>query len=415
MGLLRGGVPVAYEVARALGAPLDVWVVRKLGAPLQPELTLGAVAEGGEVLLDEATVTIVGVPKAELDALVARKMAEVEALCRRYRGEGEGPLVSGRTVIVVDDGVATGGTVRAAVRALRRREPKKIVVATPLAPEDVIASLRNEADDVVCVSPLRGLQAISMWYEDFSPKSDADIARLLEKARAELAGERARQIEERSIAIDAGGVALNGDLVAPRGARALVLFAHGSGSNRRSPRNRLVAERLRRAGFGTLLFDLLTPHEVAVDQVEARFRFNIPLLAGRLVAATDWACAQPELRGLRLGYFGAGTGAAAALVAAAERASVVGAVVSRAGRPNLAGHALHLVGAPTLLIVGRLDAEALRLNRKALALMTAPKQLVVIPGATRRFEEPGALERVADLAADWFTRHLVTTRAQPHP
>jgi dienelactone hydrolase len=211
----------------------------------------------------------------------------------------------------------------------------------------------------------------------------------------------------RPVRIPIGPVTLDGDLDIPAGARGVVLFAHGSGSSRQSPRNRYVARVLRDAGLATLLMDLLTGEEEVADLETGLLRFDIGLLAERVVAATDWLGRTPETADMRIGYFGASTGAAAALVAAAVRPERVGAVVSRGGRPDLAGSALPRVHAPTLLIVGGLDGPVIGLNRQALAQLGAvEKQLVIIPGATHLFGEPGALEEVARLAADWLTRHL---------
>jgi pimeloyl-ACP methyl ester carboxylesterase len=198
---------------------------------------------------------------------------------------------------------------------------------------------------------------------------------------------------------------LEGDLVLPEAASGIVLFAHGSGSSRHSPRNRQVAASLNQAQLGTLLVDLLTPAEERLDLVTAEHRFDINLLARRLVGAIDWLRHGPA-ESLPIGLFGASTGAAAALVAAAARPEDVGAVVSRGGRPDLAGPALPRVRAPTLLIVGGADPVVLELNEQAFELLQTEKQLVVIPGATHLFEEPGALQEVARLAADWFTKHL---------
>lgn len=210
----------------------------------------------------------------------------------------------------------------------------------------------------------------------------------------------------RDVRVPIDGLTLDGDLVVPTGATGLVLFAHGSGSSRHSPRNRAVARALQLHGLATLLFDLLTPAEEREDEITRELRFDIPLLAARLAGATDWITHRSPGRRLPVGYFGASTGAAAALVAAAARAHVVRAVVSRGGRPDLAGPALDTVRAPTLLIVGGRDAPVLALNRQALRRLQAPKRLVEIPGATHLFEEPGALTAVAELAADWFARHL---------
>jgi putative phosphoribosyl transferase len=209
---------------------------------------------------------------------------------------------------------------------------------------------------------------------------------------------------ERLVTITAGRHTLEASLVLPPAATAVVLFAHGSGSSRYSPRNRYVAEALNRAGLGTLLFDLLTQEEEAGDTTA--LRFDIALLAARLARATEWVGSQADTRALSIGYFGASTGAAAALIAAAERPGLVRAVVSRGGRPDLAGDALERVQAPTLLIVGGMDHQVLELNRRARRRLRAESQIAVVPGATHLFEEPGALEQVAGLAAGWFTRHL---------
>ena len=215
-----------------------------------------------------------------------------------------------------------------------------------------------------------------------------------------------RREGEETVTMPVGRVTLNGNLSVPAGAQGLVLFAHGSGSSRLSQRNRFVAEALRRKGLGTLLFDLLTADEELEDEIDAHLRFDIPLLAARLVAVTTWANAQEPASRISIGYFGASTGAAAALIAAAELPDTIGAVVSRGGRPDLAGESLAEVRSPTLLIVGGDDVAVLEMNREALRSIRAPKELAIVPGATHLFEEPGALEEVARLAADWFTRHL---------
>jgi len=206
------------------------------------------------------------------------------------------------------------------------------------------------------------------------------------------------------VSIQAGAVRLTGVLRVPPQASAVVLFAHGSGSSRLSPRNRFVAERLEQARLGTLLFDLLTSEEERLDAVTAELRFDVALLTARLVSATEWTLRRPRLQGLPIGFFGASTGAAAALAAAA-RLAPVRAVVSRGGRPDLAGPALAQVRAPTLLIVGGNDPQVLALNQEALRQLHCEARLSVVPGATHLFVEPGALEQVASLAATWFTQH----------
>jgi putative phosphoribosyl transferase len=217
--------------------------------------------------------------------------------------------------------------------------------------------------------------------------------------------------EESIVRIPVDDVELEGNLSLPTGARGIVLFAHGSGSSRHSPRNRYVADLLNHAGLATLLVDLLTADEEALDRRTARLRFDIGLLAERLVDITDWLSNASNTRHLRLGYFGASTGAAAVLVAAAERPDHVGAVVSRGGRPDLAGPALPMVRAPTLLTVGGEDPDVLELNRQAFALLRSEKRLVVIPGAGHLFEEPGTLDLVARYALGWFEQYLVLEEA----
>ncbi len=219
-------------------------------------------------------------------------------------------------------------------------------------------------------------------------------------------GDESGSAGQRSVSVPVGAAALKGNLAVPARAKGVALFAHGSGSSRHSPRNRYVAGVLQEAGLATLLVDLLTPEEEQVDARTAHLRFDIGMLAGRLVKITDWLNGQPETQELRVGYFGASTGGGAALVAAAQRPQVVGAVVSRGGRPDLAGAGLPNVQAPTLLIVGGNDPVVIELNKGALGQLRAEAELVIVPGASHLFEEPGTLEEVARLAGDWFLRYL---------
>jgi putative phosphoribosyl transferase len=301
-------------------------------------------------------------------------------------------------VILVDDGLATGVTARAAVESLRRLGPRRLILAAPVCAAQTAELLGPEVDELVCLEAPSDLGAIGFWYLDFSQTSDEEVIELLERAR--------QRGEERAVRIPVGPAELQGNLDVPEDAKGVVLFAHGSGSGRYSPRNRYVARALKERGLATLLIDLLTPDEEEVDLRTGRLRFDIGLLAQRLAGATDWLRQEPDTRDIRIGYFGASTGAGAALVAAAERPREVGAVVSRGGRPDLAGDTLPLVEAPTLLIVGGDDERVLRMNEEALARLRAEKRLEIIPGAGHLFEEPGALEEVARLAADWFTRYL---------
>ncbi|MFF3908904.1 phosphoribosyltransferase family protein [Streptomyces sp. NPDC001848] len=396
LGLPRGGVPVAAEVAEALGAPLDVCLVRKLGVPFQPELGMGAIGEDGVRVINDAVVREARVTPEELAQVEEREREVLELRARRYRGGRSPAPVEGRTVVVVDDGVATGSTARAACRIARARGAARIVLAVPVAPHDWTERLADEADELVCLDTPRIFFAVGQFYADFAQVDDAEVAACLQRA----AGHRGTVDQEVEVA--AGAVGLGGRLTVPEDPTGIVVFAHGSGSSRHSPRNRFVAEGLNRAGLGTLLFDLLTEDEER-DRANV---FDTGLLARRLADTTAWLRTRPETEGLAVGYFGASTGAAAALWAAAEPGTRIAAVVSRGGRPDLAGARLPEVTAPTLLVVGGADPLVLDLNRQAQARLRCENHLAVVPGATHLFEEPGALEAVTDLARDWFTDHM---------
>ncbi|MEW2583831.1 phosphoribosyltransferase family protein [Streptomyces virginiae] len=397
LGLPRGGVPVAFPVARALGAPLDVIVVRKLGVPSHRELGFGAIGEGGVRVISEDIVRIGRVTREDLATVEHAEEAELARQARRFRGDRPRVALGGRTVIVVDDGIATGATAAAACEVVRAQGAARVVLAVPVAPPDAVARLRGAADEVVCLSSPPSFRAVGEWYRDFSQTADEEVVSLLAGAAAGPAPGRAAPPAV-AVEVDAGGLPLAGDLALPEGAGAVVMFAHGSGSSRRSPRNRAVAADLNRAGLGTLLFDLLTPAEEA-DRANV---FDIEALAGRLTDATGWLRRRARLP---IGYFGASTGAAAALWAASADADI-GAVVSRGGRPDLAGPRLADVRAPTLLVVGGDDTTVLDLNRRAQRELRCENRLEVVEGATHLFEEPGALEEVAGLARAWFARHL---------
>ncbi len=400
IALPRGGVPVGREIADALGAPLEVLAVRKLGAPSHPEYGIGAVAEDGTGVVDNASARALDVSQAELSAIVDRESAELRRRVERYRGDRPATPVTGRTVVVVDDGAATGLTDLAAIRALRaQRRAARIVLALPVAARESLDMLGRSADDIVCLATPAPFVSVGSWYQDFAPVSDAEVVALLGGAPA-----AANTAEDRVVDIElaAGRTLLAGRLSVPAGTGGLVIFAHGSGSGRLSPRNVEVARRLGERGLATLLFDLLTEAEAA----RRANVFDIDLLAERLLGATRWCQDRPELAGRPVGYFGASTGAAAALVAAAEAGGEIGAVVSRGGRPDLAAGRLGAVTAATLLIVGGEDREVLRLNREAAGDLRCTSELVIVRGAGHLFEEPGALEVVATLAGDWFQQYL---------
>jgi predicted phosphoribosyltransferase/dienelactone hydrolase len=423
IGLPRGGVPVAYEVARQLEAPLDVVIVRKLGAPIQPELAIGAIGEEGARVVNHDLIHALRIAPRQLDAIVEREQAELGRREQLYRA-GTAPLsVSGRTVILVDDGIATGSTATAAARVLRARGAERIVLAVPVGPPGVRARFAEEIDECVCLEQPEGFFSVGAYYEHFGQTSDEEVVELLRRGREQPddrvpieapAGDPPRtaggidwsRVRHRTVEIAADAIRLPGDLRLPPDPSGLVIFAHGSGSSRLSPRNVQVAAALNAAGLGTLLFDLLTDAE-ADDRDKV---FDIELLAQRLVAATRWAQRDTELQDLGIGYFGASTGAAAALCAAAEVGAQIRAVVSRGGRPDLAGHRLGEVTAPTLLIVGGADWGVIELNKQALDELRCEKELVLVPLATHLFPEPGALEHVAVLAARWFADHLAPTK-----
>ncbi|HET7120715.1 MAG TPA: phosphoribosyltransferase family protein [Solirubrobacterales bacterium] len=405
VALPRGGVPVAYEIARALRAPLDILLVRKLGAPHQPEYGIGAIAEGGVRFIRSEELELTGVGEEELERVITAETAELERRRRLYRREREPLPVVGRTVILVDDGIATGGTAIVAAQALKERGAARVVLAVPVAPPGAEERLAERFDEVICLEEPHGFFGVGQFYVDFNQVGDEEVARLLDggdPADADAGdppGDPA--LSESSVEIEpAPGLRVAGNLRVPEAAAGLVIFAHGSGSGRLSPRNRQVAEALNEAGFATLLFDLLT-NEEELDRANV---FDIGLLSQRLLAVTQWSREESALRDLPVAYFGASTGAAAALRAAARLGDGVSAVVSRGGRPDLAGQGLEEVVSPTLLIVGGADWQVLALNEEAAKLLRCRHEIAIVPGATHLFEEPGALERVAALAAEWFAR-----------
>jgi putative phosphoribosyl transferase len=409
VGLPRGGVPVAAQVARVLDAPLDVLVVRKLGCPFQPELAMGAIGEDEIVILNQQLIASAGLGREEVQEVIRRERAELGRRVARYRGGRPPEPVAGRTVILVDDGLATGATARAAIGVLRGRGARRVVLAVPVASPQTVQALAGVADEVVAVQTAELFFAIGQFYADFAQTSDEEVAQLL--ARPGAAPTPAAVTADDPVQtcdIQLGPVRLVGDLTVPASPVGVVVFAHGSGSSRHSPRNRLVARVLNQSGLATLLLDLLTPGE---ELVRANV-FDIGLLAERLVGSTRWLWGQPQVAGLPVGYFGASTGAAAALCAAAEFGQEIAAVVSRGGRPDLANARLREVQAPTLLIVGGRDEAVLELNRRAQARLWCEHALEVVPGATHLFEEPGALDHVAALAAQWFARYLPRSQVE---
>lgn len=397
LALPRGGVPVAAEIATVLSASLDVLVVRKIGAPFQSELAVGAICEEAEPIWNSALLYQMGLEPDDLAGTVNLEREKVIRQIKLFRESRGFPSVAKKTVVLVDDGLATGATMFAAVKYLKKKGAAKIVVAVPVAAKSSSLQLRNKVDEVVVLEEREDLGSVGQWYEDFSQVADDEVVTLL-KQSVDSSKKVIREIE---IPIDT--VKLRGDLTTFSSMKALIIFVHGSGSSRKSPRNQQVASYLNQRGFGTFLFDLLTDQE-AQDRKNV---FNIDFLSRRLVLATTWLRRQSDLNTLRFGFFGASTGAGAAMKAASmlSEKDLVYAIVSRGGRPDLAGSALKLVKAPTLLLVGGQDFGVVELNQQAQQMIVNCK-LVIVPGATHLFEEPGALDEVSNKAAEWFLDHL---------
>jgi len=420
LALPRGGVPVAYEVARELDAPLDVIVVRKVGVPGQPELAMGAIGEDGVRVVNDEIVRVVGATAADFSRIEEIEREELQRRAERFRGTTPRADLVGRVAVIVDDGIATGSTARAACHVARAHGAERVVLAVPVAAPDSVRALASDADEIVCVEQPTSLRSVGQWYDDFTQVDDSEVVDLLERAHrlhpptGSDTGVEAGSDPGSGTGFDAevdvgiGGFSLPGHLTIPPDAVGVVVFAHGSGSSRHSPRNQFVADQLQAAGLGTLTFDLLTDAEAA----DRRNVFDIGLLGSRLLRATDWVRDHPAVAGLPVALFGASTGAAAALVAASDPSRPVAAVVSRGGRPDLAGNRLDHVHAPTLLIVGGADTTVLSLNQQAQRSLGCENALTVVPGATHLFEEPGTLEQVAQLAADWFVEHCRSDRSR---
>ncbi|HVB45922.1 MAG TPA: phosphoribosyltransferase family protein [Streptosporangiaceae bacterium] len=414
LGLPRGGVPVAFEVAQALSAPLDVLVVRKLGVPFQPELAMGAIGEGGVRVLNEDVIRRAGITDQEIAVVEERERADLDRQAQQFRAGRAGLDLAGRTVVVVDDGIATGSTASAACQVARQQGAAWVILAVPVGAPDSVAELRSDYDEVVCLEAPASFAAVGTWYQDFSHVPDTEVSELLQRAakpRPATSNHAATQDPQASsgssgrdehVEVQAGALMLAGHLSIPAGAPGTVLFVHGSGSSRHSPRNRFVAEQFNEAGLGTLLFDLLT----SAEELDRANVFDVETLASRLTAVTSWLRGQPGGVHTAIGYFGASTGAAAALWSAAAPDAHIDAVVSRGGRPDLAEARLSAVRAPTLLIVGERDEIVLDLNREAQRELRCENRLAIVPGATHLFEEPGALQTVTRLAREWFAKHF---------
>ena len=361
-------------------------------------------------MLDADVCRRARISEDDLRGVERREREELEARVARYRRGRERVDVTGRVAVVVDDGIATGSTARVACEVARQLGAARVVLAVPVAPSQTLRDFVS-ADEVVCVSAVSRFLAVGYHYLNFAPTTDAEVIVLLDAASRRAfgaypgVGAGVGADADVDVEIPAGATILQGHLHVPEASAGVVVFAHGSGSSRHSPRNRFVADVLYRAGLGTLLLDLLTPDE-EVDRANV---FDIELLAGRLTAATTWLGTRQDTASSHIGYFGASTGAGAALWAAADAGPLISAVVSRGGRPDLAGRRLAQVQAPTLLIVGSRDQTVLELNRRAQAQLRCPNRLTIVEGATHLFEEPGTLAEAATCARDWFVDHLLSS------
>lgn len=408
LAIPRGAVPMGRQLADELEADFDVVLVRKLGAPGQPELAIGAVDEHGSVTLN-ALAERSGADAAYVHASAAHELDVIRRRRQRY-GRGRAPLpLAGRTVIVVDDGLATGATMRAALQAVRAQAPARVVCAVPVAARDSLGAVAPLADEVVCLATPSPFQAVSAYYRDFATVDDDEVERVLRgegrhaPGPAEGAGDGTGDVSD--VRIAAPHAVLAGELAMPAHARGLVLFAPGGGS-RRGARERSIAAALQRRGIGTLLVDLSTVDEGH----DPAARGDVPRLAQRLQAALAWA-GDVGAPGLPVGLFGSGTGAAAALIVAAAHPREVAAVATAGARVDRVDEdVLAQVRTPVLLLVGGEDGAVLACNRQAQAAMARWASLEVVEGATHRFEEPGALARVAEAAGYWFAAQFGSRR-----
>ncbi len=405
--LPRGGVPVAYDVALSLGVPLEILVVRKIGVPHQPEVAMGAVGEDGVVLVNHDVVRALGVDRERFDEAQSHARDELERRVELYRGGRPPADLRGRTVLLVDDGVATGASARVAARVARARGATSVVLATPVVAGDAVASLREDVDEVIATIVARGTFAVGQWYQQFDQVTDEEVLDDLGRAvrrfvslddEAPWTGARER------VDIPTSSVRLAGDLSVPEGAGTLVLVARVGGGHETS-RDLQVTEFLSRRGHATLLLDLLVEGEAG-----DRAAVDGGLLAQRLGEATAWV-AHRMGDDVTLGYLGSGAAAAAALRAAAAAPPPVAAVVSLGGRVDLVDDdAVARLVVPTLVIVGGDDPFAVTLASALRGRLICENRLVIVPGATHQFSELGVMEQATHLAADWFDVHLARPR-----
>lgn len=411
--ILRGGVVLGVPVAERLSAPLTVVYACKLTAPLAPESPFGAVDEDGEVLLDDTTVEALGLGEADIDAAKVRVQAEIRRRMALYRVPPLARYLPGvSTVVLVDDGLATGLTMRAAVAYARRHGAREIVVAAPCASTSAAEHFQREADRFVCPIIDEGFLAVGQYYADFAPVTDEQVVSMLAQAAARAAGRPGASTEARRLSFrNSKGLTLAGELLLPegRGPHPIVVFAHGWGSGKDSPRNRAVAEELRAAGFAAFLFDF-TGH----GESEGTLAESTPdQQLDDLNAAIDTLQGVEEADTGRLGVVGSSSGGAVALMGAATDARIR-ALVLRSANPAGTGDAADRVTVPTLLVVGERDEPIRSANEELMVHFSAAGRLEVVPKGDHLFEDPEALRRAVELTVDWFAEHLGSeSRARP--
>jgi predicted phosphoribosyltransferase/alpha-beta hydrolase superfamily lysophospholipase len=386
LGIPRGGVPVAAEVAQVLNGELGVVVARKLGAPMNPELAIGATTASGATYINLTAAAEVGANESYIEAETHRQVAEAQRREQAFDGIRR-PEVKGRIVVVVDDGIATGATAIAAVRSIKKEGAARVVLAIPVGPPDTVRQLRMEADEVICLEETSDFWAVGQFYREFDPVSDEEVRRILDAFSGAPAGSR-------NVEIVRNNVRLAGVLATPPGTGPfpLVIFVHGLGSSKESPRNRLIAEHLVRTGIATLLFDL-SGH----GDSSGALREGIESYVADLEAAFAWAEERPEIKRELIGIAGSSLGAAVAVRALLQQKVRPRTMVLRG--PPIGQAELQRVHVPSLLLVGSQDPLA-----NGLGPGNNPDlRLSVVEGAGHLFEEPGTLEEALKRTVDWFT------------
>lgn len=400
LALPRGGVPVGAELARRLDADFDVLVVRKIGLPGHPELGVGAIAEDGRVLFDDQALARMRVPRQALAGTVDAERAELDRRRRVYRGERPPPNIAGRDCVVVDDGVATGGTARAALRMVRQAGPAQLVLAVPVASREAIAMLKEEADAVVVLGVPDNFRAVGEWYRDFDQLSDGHVTAIM----SEVGRSHSRPGTARGVRVRAGDVYLDGDLTLPAVLRGAVVLSFGEA--RGDPRWRAIASVLQRAGYATLMLDLL----VGDERSSVGGGAATDVLGERLSSAVTWLRRATDAASDPVGVLGSGAAAPAALVTAAQRPGDVAAVVVHGGRIDLAEPALPDVRAPVLVMLESRDSFVRELGEWARGRMGGPTDLKVMSGAEQLLRGAQEWRQVAVETQDWFDRYLPRRR-----